>query len=181
MNYHTDSASYDHVFYPSLWKPLFLLFLFFGVPALCLFGLYHMEGAQSAWMWSGLMFSGAFLVGAVFTLKFSRKLAVGINQNGVYTWHVGFVPWKEIKECRAERTISSSVPVSICITLLDIDSFLEKSRLGRRKRLLFFFRGKRIRIPAHLVSARLSRLIELLKAYHREARNKELTWPMDML
>lgn len=182
MNYRTDPASYDHVFYPSLWKPLFLLFLFLGAPALGFLVPYYIEDMSSSWMWFGMLFAVAFLVGVFLTLNFSRKLAVGINQEGVYTWHIGFVPWKEIRDCQTEHTIGSSVPVSVCMSLRDVDSFLKKSQhLGKTKRLLFFLRGRKIRIPAHLVSARLARLTELLKSYHREARNKELTWPMDML
>ena len=181
MNYHADPASYDHVFYPSLCKPFFLLFLFLGMPALGFLLSYYLENVSLGWMWLGLLFALSFLIGIIFTLNFSRKLAIGINQEGVYTWHLGFIPWKEIRDCQTERTVSSPTPVSICIALRDDDSFLKKNRLGKTKRFLFLLRGRKIKIPAHLVSAQLPQLIKLLKAYHREARNKELTWPMDML
>lgn len=181
MNYRTDPALYDHVFYPSLCKPLFLLTLFLGVPAVSFLLPYYLDGMSSGWLWLGISFALVFLIGIFFTLNFSRKLAIGINQEGVYTWHLGFIPWKEIRDCQTERTISSPTPVSISIALRDTDSFLKKNRLGKTKRFLFLLRGRKIKIPAHLVAARLPQLIKLLKSYHREARNKELTWPMDML
>ena len=181
MNYSTDPAFYEHVFYPSFWKPLFLLAIFVGVPMVSFLGLYYGGQAQPFSICFGIVLGSIFFAGIVFTFCFSRKLAIGLNQEGMYTWHVGFIPWKQIRSCQTVRATSSPIPVSITISLHDVDLFLQKAKLGKRKRLLFLLRGKKIRIPAHLISICLPKLIKLLKAYHHEARNKEIVWPMDML
>ena len=58
MNYYTDPASYDKVYYPSLWKPIFLFTVFLAGPLI---------GSIGAAYQGSLPFYWAFIVGSFYS------------------------------------------------------------------------------------------------------------------
>lgn len=176
MNYQkkiqNDSCLYDHSFYTNKW--LFLLIsLFFGIFS-PVFGYFFFAQWEKSGSVDGqglfllILFVFLFFVGVFGFFWVQKKVALGINRNGVFIRYHGLIPWGEIKGFALGKfKAGSSSQKCIIVLLHDPENFFS-TQTPFFKRINIYLAKGNVLIMGNSVSIPLEKLIIFLQTYQKD-------------